>query len=151
MNGVLLAIDPGGIGGDTGIVLLGVPEDEPAYVRASWAVPNGLSGFRKWNEACHWLEDANIVVCEHFVNRNIPGADLSPCFIEGAVAYLRPDAYLQPASGKNTAVTDNALKRVGGYDFPKDHHHDQREASRHAYWWLKKNKHLPTLHVMYPH
>lgn len=149
--GTILGIDPGGVGGHTGIVLLDVPDNAPATLTKSWAVPNDFDGYMHWHRA--WgptYADVDVVVCEHFVNRNIKGADLTPCFIEGAVRALWPNVVLQPASGKNSSVPDAVLKRLGLYDFPKDHHNDQREAGRHAVWYLKKQHHMPTLLAGWP-
>lgn len=157
ITGNMLVIDPGGAGkGETGIVYLwlGMDGELPPEVLNSWAVPDGLEGFREWatSPAGHFpLNTVDFVVCETFVNRNIPGADLTPVLIEGAVRYLRPDTILQPAAGKNTAVPDEVLKRLGLYDLGTgDHHQDRREAARHAVWFLKKNKHLPTLKKGWP-
>lgn len=156
ITGSVLAIDPGGSGnGETGVVWLALHDDAPPHVFGSWAVPNGLEGFREWatSSVGHFPlhTGADTVVCETFVNRNIPGADLTPVLIEGAVRYLRPDTVLQPAAGKNTAVPDEVLKRLGLYDLGTgDHHQDRREAARHAVWFLKKNKHLPTLKKGWP-
>lgn len=149
----LLSIDPGGAGtGHTGIVRLWYTPTEAPLLLESWAVPDGLDGWLAWHDEYrledHWIDLE--VVCEHFVNRNVPGADLTPCFIEGSVRTVYRDVILQPAAGKNTAVPDTVLKRLGLYSFPGDHHHDRREAARHALWYLKKQKHIPTLKAMYP-
>lgn len=143
----LLSIDPGGRGGHTGVVLLNVPETAPVSLESSWAVPDDVDGFLDWYDRVGGFLRPDIVVCEHFVNRNIKGADLTPCFIEGAVRALWRDVKLQPASGKDTAVPNDVLKRLGLYAFPGDHHHDRREASRHGVWYLMKTQHLPTLQV----
>lgn len=155
ITGSLLAIDPGGSGkGETGVVWLALHDDVPPHVFGSWAIPNGLEGFREWatsSEGHFPLHTADVVVCETFVNRNIPGADLTPLLIEGAVRFVRADTVLQPASGKNTAVPDSALENLGLLDVGRgDHHQDRREAARHAVWFLKKNKHLPTVKAGWP-
>lgn len=149
----LLAIDPGGEGGDTGIVLLDYTDAAPAVLVDSWAVEEDLAGFHRWFEAHpEVLLDTPIVVCEMFVQRNVLGADLTPVLIEGAVRFMRPDAVLQPASGKNTAVPDRAMWAAGfNRDvFPKDHHADRWEALRHGLVYLKHQPHLPTLRAMFP-
>lgn len=142
----ILSIDPGGKGGDTGIVLIEYDDTQPATLVDSWAVHDGFDGFCQW-----WFDytsgndlhvDYHIV--ETFVNYGRPGADLSPLLIEGVVRYTYPDAVLSPASGKNTAVPDAVLRRLGLY-IPGDHHRDRTEAARHAVRWLKSNKHIPTL------
>lgn len=149
----LLSIDPGSSKAavsHTGIVLLDVPTSAQATLVESLAVPNGLVGFRDWYFAEQPKPD--LVVCEEFVNRNIRGADISPLLTEGAVRFLWPEAVLQPAAGKNTAVSDKALANLGFSKsaFGGDHHQDRWEALRHAVWFLKKRKHLPTLQAGWP-
>lgn len=161
-TGTVLGIDPGGAGrGHTGIVWLQYTEDRAATLLDSWAVPDGLEGFVAWAEdhnggagltADNYLDPTDpIVVCETFVNRNIPGVDLTPVLVEGAVRALFRDVVLQPASGKNMAVPDDVLARLGLLDIGKDdHHRDRREAARHAIRFLKNHRHLPTLLVGWP-
>lgn len=149
----LLSIDPGSskaATSHTGIVLLEVPNSAQPTLVASWAVPSGLMGFREWYFAEQPQPD--LVVCEEFVNRNIRGADISPLLIEGAARFLWPPVVLQPAAGKNAAVPDDALTRLGftKQSFGGDHHQDRWEALRHAVWYLKKRKHLPTLQRGWP-
>lgn len=142
----LLSVDPGGAGaGTSGIVLLSYTDTTAPVLVDSWAVPDALEGWLGWYDTQRSVVLPEVVVCEHFVNRNVPGADLTPCFIEGSVRTLYRHTVLQPASGKNSAVSDEVLTRLGLFSFPKDHHHDQREAARHAVWFLKKAKHRPTL------
>lgn len=157
ITGNLLVIDPGGSGkGHTGIVLMMYTDKHPAMLVDSWAVPGGLEGFLEWLrdpeggysiQSDHFSNPNGVrVVCETFVNRNIPGADLTPVLVEGAVRTVFDDVILQPAAGKNTAVPDEVLKRLGLYDIGTgDHHQDRREAARHAIWYLKKLQHMPTL------
>lgn len=149
----LLAIDPSGDPkGHTGIVRFEYGDDTPARATQTWAIPGGVKALHEWWEADSPVR--GIVVCEEFVNRNIPGADLSPLRVQGAIEWLSIDQgftlALQPAAGKNTAVTDEVLTRFGLYDFPGDHHHDRREAARHGLMFLKKHKHMPTIRAMYP-
>jgi len=151
----LLSIDPGGKGtGHTGIVLLSYEFDTTPELIASWAVPDGLEGWLDWHDEQEAADISstlwpNQVVCEHFVNRNVPGADLTPCFIEGSVRTLYRHTILQPAAGKNTAVPDTAMAALGfsKKGFKGDHHGDRWEALRHGLWYLKKARHLPTLRV----
>lgn len=151
----LISIDPSGVGGHTGVVLIGYGDDTPAYLIDSWAVEGDFEGFLDWWEEHRDETDmADYIICEHFVNWGKPGADLMPLAIEGAVrALCRVDRQdkpsLSPASGKDTAVPDAALKRMGMW-LPGDHHHDRREAARHGLWFLKRMRHRPTLEKMYP-
>ena len=144
----ILSIDPGGLGtGETGIALGVFTPTEPYHLLDTWAVPDNITGFRAWYyERWH---DADVVVCEQWVDRNIRGADRSPLLIEGAVRFLWPEVVLQPASGKNTAVSDQALKNLGVYTVG-GHHHDIREATRHAVLYLKHQHHMPTLKAGWP-
>lgn len=157
---MLLAIDPGAKGGHTGIVLLSVPEDRSAELAESWAIPGGVGPMLDWlDRGCirDILADTDVVVIEHFVNRNIKGADIGPAYVEGAIqgyaaALLSAEIVLQGASGKNTAVPDHAMERAGfsKKDFQGDHHGDRFEALRHALWYLKRTDHRPTLLAMFP-
>lgn len=154
MTETLLSIDPGGVGGHTGIGLFKFDDSTPVTLVDSWAVPDQLDGFREWvSRDAEMYEDftyADHVVCEKFVNRNIPGADLSPLLIEGVVRYLRPDVVLQPAASKNTIVPDAILKKMGlWFERSGDHHADRREAARHALIYMRNIKHRPTLEAMY--
>lgn len=154
----LLSVDPGGKGaGHTGIVLLQYTDTAPPIILDTWAVPDGLEGWLGWYD--HHVNHNSLdevepdeVVCEHFVNRNVPGADLTPCFIEGSVRTLYRHTVLQPASGKNSAVPDAVMAALGfsKKEFKGDHHGDRWEALRHAIWYLKKNRHLPTLRAGWP-
>lgn len=151
----ILAIDPAGEGGDTGIVAVTLPPDKPAYITTSWAVHDGFDGFiEQWVPAYFGnMTTANVVIVEHFVNYLGKAADITPVLIEGVVRYLAQgtEIVLQPSSGKNTAVPDSALARLGWDTFDsRDHHHDRKEAARHALWWIKKQRHLPTLAVAWP-
>lgn len=150
----ILSIDPGGKGGDTGIVLIEYDDTQPATLVDSWAVHDGFDGFCQW-----WFDytsgndlhvDYHIV--ETFVNYGRPGADLSPLLIEGVVRYTYPDVILSPASGKNTKMPDRAMTNLGFQRkaFGGDHHADRWEALRHALVWLKSQKHIPTLERAFP-
>ena len=143
----ILSIDPGGKGGDTGIVLLGYTSEFRPSCIESWAVPNGLGGFTDWYYT-DWLprHDAfnGTVVVEQFVHFKAVQIETTPILIEGAVRFIWPNAVLSPASGKNTAVPDEVMKRLGLY-IAGDHHRDRNEACRHALRWLKNQKHIPTL------
>lgn len=152
----LLSFDPGGSAtGHSGVVLLDVPEDAPATLVDSWAVPNGVEGMCVFLEA---FDDspADLIVCEHFVNYNVRGADLTPCFVEGVIRGWAHtwgcNVILSPASGKDTAVPDAAMTRAGfsKKNFKGDHHADRYQALKHALRYLKRTGHMPTLEAMFP-
>ena len=142
----ILSFDPAGKGGDTGVVHLVVTEvTRPALIN-SWAVPDGFDGFCGWaRQYGHFPVDVCIV--EHFVHFKHIQIESTPMLIEGVIRYLWPNTILSPASGKNTAVPDNVLKKLGLY-FPGDHHRDRTEAARHAVRYLKQQKHIPTLRAI---
>lgn len=149
---LILGIDPGGTGGHTGAVLVEYTGGTTPDLLTSWAVAGDMDSFRQWwnYDVRRWGFD--LVVCEMFVNRNKPGADLTPMLFEGAVRYLVPDVVLQPAAGKNTAVPDRALVNLGFSKdaFKGDHHGDRWEALRHVIWYIRKQDHVPTLRKGWP-
>jgi len=150
---VILSIDPGGLGaGETGIAVGYIDDTTPYELMDTYAVPDNLDGFRMWYYALVPGRTYDVVVCEKWVDRNIAGADRSAMLIEGAVRFLWPKVVLQPASGKNTAFPDLNMGNLGFYksDFRGDHHGDRWEALRHGLWWVKKQKHLPTLIKAFP-
>ena len=142
----ILSIDPGGKGGETGIVLLGYFEYATPRLLDSWAVPNGLEGFADWYYEWKDTYDAfaGTVIVEQFMHFKAIQIETTPILIEGAVRFIWPNVVLSPASGKNTAVPDEVMKRLGLY-IAGDHHRDRNEACRHALRWLKNQKHVPTL------
>lgn len=150
----VLGIDPGGK--TTGVVLLAVPEDEPAYLVDSWGIEGTVEHFVAWFNTYGFPVEDLTVVCEQFVNRGVHGADLSPLRIEGAVELLclqmGLQVVLQPASGKDTAVPDAALKRLGitKKSFSGDFHDDRFQAAKHAVWYLKRMRHRPTMEKGFP-
>lgn len=146
----VLGIDPGGKGGDTGVVFISYSDTQPATLVDSVAVHDGFDGFCEWwSDFTRRNEIPDTVVVETFVNYGRPGADLSPLLIEGVVRYFYPEAVLSPASGKNKSVPDAVLKRLGVY-MPGDHHRDRTEAARHVVRWLRNQNHIPTLRAGWP-
>lgn len=141
----ILSIDPSGIGGHTGVALGEFSERDPYALVQTWAVEGDVKGFFCWVDEFQLIwPRPDIIICEKFVDWNRPGADRTPLRIQGAIEYIYRDVVLQGASGKNTAVPDRVLQRMGMYE-DKSHHHDVREAIRHAVVYLKHNKHIPTL------
>ena len=146
----ILSIDPGGKGGDTGIVLLCYTSEFRPSCIESWAVPNGLGGFTDWYYT-DWLprHDAfnGTVVVEQFVHFKSVQIETTPILIEGAVRFIWPNAVLSPASGKDTQMPDAVMGNLGfcKATFKGDHHGDRWSALKHALRWLKNQKHIPTL------
>lgn len=145
----ILSFDPAGKGGDTGIVVLDYLSTMAPRVRESWAISGGYDAF------CDWLrfnEDINpdVVIVETFIHFKDIHIETTPILIEGAIRYVWPNAVLSPASGKNTAMPNDMMERIGfsKKDFAGDHHSDRWEALRHALRYLKNNKHIPTLRLI---
>ena len=145
----LLAIDPCGIGGTTGIVLLGYGEDEPARLLNSWNP--GTEGTYDWfyRRMFDRMVQPDVVVCEKYVNRNIPGADINPVRVEGAVHIFgrflgRKIEWRTPQ--QRLFVRDENLHKLGLlFEKVEDHHHDRREAARHGVSYLvERAHHKPT-------
>ena len=150
----LLAIDPAAetATSDTGWVVGTYDENTPFIIHNSGVIHNGFQGFIESVELGDWmyglLIDVDTVVCEDYVVFNSFG-DPSPLKIIGIVQYLRPDAHLQVPSGKNTLVPDAFLKEKGLWE-SEAHHNDDREAIRHAYYWLARTRHKPTVKELLP-
>lgn len=152
---MILCVDPGGKGGHTGIVLLEA-NDSGVAVLDSCVVPGGVYPVLEWL-AEQEIEDWSVVVVEHFVNRGVGGADITPAYTEGAIqGFLEArkwvgDIILSPASGKNEAVPDAVVSRlVSKKSFSHDHHQDRWEALRHGLRYLKRSGHLPTIRQLWP-
>ena len=147
----LLSIDPGGKGGDTGIVLLRYRDDEAPTLVNSWAIGGGLDGFRDWYlNAWYGLGIAETVIVENFVHFKAIQIETTPILIEGAVRFIWPNAVLSPASGKDTQMPDTMMEKLGfsKAGFSGDHHSDRWSALKHALRWLKHNRHIPTLKLI---
>ncbi len=144
----ILSFDPAGKGGDTGIVVLDYLSTMAPRVRESWAISGGYDAFCDWLRANDDI-NADTVIVETFIHFKDIHIETTPILIEGAIRYVWPNVILSPASGKNTAVPDDVLKRLGLY-FPGDHHRDRTEAARHAVRWLKNQRHIPTLRAGWP-
>lgn len=145
-------IDPGSDvapASHTGVSIGYYSDTEPYTFKEGYAIGGGLAGFLNWSQTAPWREGLQIVL-EKFTPWSSSRVDSSPQIIEGAVRTLVSvspyfiELHLQPASGKNTAVPNEVMYEFGVYE-DKSHHHDIREATRHVLWFLKKNKHMPTL------
>lgn len=132
----ILGIDPGM---RTGVALLDVPNDKPPALIFHEEISGGLSGFHEWWDL---RPEYDVLVVEDYIpRRGVPG-NVEPLRIIG---YLHPyGPVLQAPAGRKQAVSDDVLKRLGLH-LPGEPHRNEREAVRHAVWWLKKQRHLPTL------
>ena len=125
----------------------GTYSDEEAYtVLASGNISGGFRGFINDAAVLRLLRVAETVVCEKYVIYNRAG-DPSPMKIEGVVEFLRPDTIFQPSAHKNTLVPDDLMKKLGMWS-TAGHHHDEREAVRHALLYLTKTVHMPTMELV---
>lgn len=122
-------------------------DTQPFALLGSGVVAGGFAGFCADATLPKLLRAADVVVIEHYVVYNKNG-DPTPLLAEGVARFLRPDAVLQRSSGKNTLVPDDAMKALGLWS-TKGHHHDEREAIRHALVYLVKSRHLPTLRLVH--
>lgn len=145
-----VGIDPGGFGGETGIVWVSVEEDTPATLHAYWAVPDLVDGFTEWfnthGRKIDWGETH--VLVENFEDFGIRGADWSPLKVIGAT-----EALIKPSAGDFTLVrpidrkwvTNDAMRSLDMY-VKGGHHRDVTEAARHVVSYLSVNeRHKPTM------
>lgn len=128
----------------------------PLTITDSGIIDRGFQGFSDsaydGGSMLPVLEEVDIVICEDYKVFNSFG-DPSPLKIIGVVQFLRPDTVLQLPSGKNTMVPDSFLKEQGHWHTKANgggHHRDRTEAIRHAYYYLVRQKHLPTLKLLSP-
>lgn len=143
----ILALDPAAARGvsNTGWAFGTYSDTEAFALLSSGVVEGGYDGFCDEVNVRRLLNAADVVVCEKYVPYK--QADPSPMKIEGVVNFLRRDAVMQPASGKNTICPDTLLKALGLWS-TTGHHHDEREAVRHALVYLIKSKNIPTLNLV---
>lgn len=127
----------------TGWAFGGVSDTQPFAILGSGIVEGGFAGFCADINLHKLLRAADVVVVEHYVVYD-KNSDPTPLLAEGVARFLRPDAVLQRSSGKNTLVPDEKMKALGLWS-TEGHHHDQREAIRHALVYLVQNRHRPTL------
>ena len=121
-------------------------DDEALAILASGNITGGFKGFANDTAVLRLLRAADTVVCEKYVIYNRAG-DPSPMKIEGVVEFLRPDTNFQPSAHKNTLIPDDLMKRLGMWS-TAGHHHDEREAVRHALLYLTRAEHRPTLELI---
>lgn len=117
------------------------------------AISGGFNGFVAFLQTLRfrdWFRRVSRVVVEKYVPYGGAG-DTSPLLAEGALMYQLIQAGVplvrQPASGKNKMIPDSFLKTQGWYT-TKGHHHDEREAVRHALYYLTKQRHKPLLKAL---
>lgn len=137
---IILGIDPGE---RTGVAYLEVLDNTAPVLIGYREVPDGLDGFKRWWDE---REPYDVLVVEDYLVRGgVPqNHSEAPQRIIGFLSSYTP--IMQPPSGRKNAVSDAVLKRLGLY-LPGERLRNAREAVRHAVWFVKKSKHLPTLRV----
>jgi hypothetical protein len=150
----VLSIDPGGVGGHTGVAY-GKYGPRTPYTLVDYAhVPEGVVGFREYfpHTDSVGLTATHMILVEDFEDFGVRGADRSPLKIIGACEYLWGGSeefhLVRPIDRK--FVSDDVMKALGAY-VPGGHHRDVTEAARHAVAWLVKNNHQPTIKIGWPH
>lgn len=144
-----LSVDPGR---RTGISLCHYSKGTPLTLLASWDVPFGVPGFFDWYRTEEPI--VQFIVYESFdLREGKHGVDLTPVEVIGALKILALELEIplhdQPPAGRLQAVSDDVLRKFDMYQ-PGKAHRNERESNRHAVWWMKKQKHLPTLEKGWP-
>ena len=143
----IVSVDPGK---RTGIAFIHFDDDAPALVTYTFDVDGGVKGFIGWLAEFDDIFQGQefFVVYENFKPREGKhgvGTDASE--VIGALLYwahLRNvPAVPQPADGRMQAVPNEVIdKFVGAYG---NSDRNFKEAARHAVWYLKNAKHIPTI------
>lgn len=142
----ILSFDPGGT---TGWAFIGYEDDTEPTVLAYGQIPDGHLGFIKWwNQRVQYLPDTTIV-CESFTLRQgIPGVNLEPCYVMGALQALYDDEIVYQSPMFKGFCDNDALKAMGFYVKGQQH---ARDAFRHAVAYLRTHeKHIPTMRKGWP-
>lgn len=147
----ILGIDPGSE--HTGVCLLEATEDDLTYEQGL-EVHGGPEGVIAHLRLVGGIYKPDVTVVEGYEVRRGQAGDPHGLEVIGAVKFWLADnallpAVIQPAAGRKQAVSDEALKRLGLY-FSGKQNRNLKEAVRHAVWWAKKQKHLPTLRKGWP-
>ena len=131
----LLAIDPCGVGGTTGIVLLGYGGDKPARLLNSWNPGTEETYDWFYKRMFDRMVHPDVVVCEKYVKGAV---HVFGRFLGKEIVWRTPQQRL--------FVRDENLRRLGLlFEKVEDHHHDRREAARHAIAYLvERAHHKPT-------
>jgi hypothetical protein len=152
----ILSIDPGGIGGHTGVVVGSYDPSTPLKITFNEAIGGGFEGFYEWvhkdtHKRLFMPLNGSVVVCEHFSLRGHT-ADITPAFIEGGVRMLNPQTVLQnPSDAFGNKFITRADLSIWSAPFEKDHHKDQESALIHMLAFLVKRNHKPTVDYLAEH
>lgn len=145
----ILAVDPGGT---TGWSLWLMREAAPIEHVEHGMIPGGVDGFITWATESgfvgHYAEWPDLtVVSETFVlDGRTRKPDITPLKIEGALSVLFP-GWVGQRNVAKAAAPDAFLKK---HDlWWKGQGHD-RDSARHAIYYAKSVRHLPTIRHFWP-
>lgn len=144
----LIAFDPAAETevSDTGYAILEYDEGSNPVLAESGVIRGGFHGFCSWiGDHYNRVEECDTVICEKFVLYNM-AADITPTLTEGVVRFLFPDVVLQPSNILGV-ITDNHLRKMDLYT-TEGHHNDRNSAVKHALYYLRSQRHTPTLRML---
>ena len=140
----LIAIDPGQ---RTGVAVFKY-DDMLVRCVSSEEVYGGLVGFYDWLGKRTLYPGTTIVIEDFILDAWKHSVDLTPVFVIGMVwgwcESKKIPFVKQPPAGRKEAVSDDVLKRAGWY-LAGEPNRNAREATRHGAWWLKNQRHQPTI------
>ena len=143
----IMSVDPGK---RTGVALVHFNDTMPAGYDNSWDVPGGLEGWAAWitEHQDLFLYREFFIVYESFTLREgVHGVCTDAPEVIGAVLTWAKDwdvpAVPQPPAGRMKAVPNKVLDKF--HKFRGNAERNEKEAFRHAVWYLKNAKHLPTI------
>ncbi len=145
----IMSVDPGK---RTGVVFVTFDDESPMQLVDSWDIPGGAHGFMDfldtYAQPARTPEPVDFVVYESFIPRegvHGVGTD-APEVIGVLLAWAgnrRIAAVPQPPAGRMKAVPNKVLDKFWYFHGNQDR--NVKEAARHAVWYLKNAKHLPTI------
>lgn len=134
----ILGVDPGV---RTGVAVIEVDDDSAPVLVSFEEVYGGVNGFTEW-----WKTHPpyDVLVAERYIPRGgVPQNNSGDP--QGVLGFLAPyNPVLQTPAGRLKGVSDAVLKRLGLY-LPGERLRNAREAVRHSVWYLKNQRHRPTL------
>lgn len=142
----IIAVDPGK---RTGIAFIHFDDDAPAIVTYTFDVAEGVQGFIDWLlEYGDTFKDFFVVYENFRIREGKHGVGTEASEVIGALLFwarytAQVPAVPQPADGRMAAVPNKVLDKFITTSGNSDRNF--KEAARHAIWYLKNAKHLPTI------
>lgn len=145
----IMAVDPGK---RTGVVFVTFNDGTPMEVVDSWDIPGGAQGFLDFldthRQPARTPEPVDFAVYERFIPREgVHGVGTDAPEVLGVLLHWANEhdllAVPQSPAGRKKAVPDKVLDKF--YQFSGNADRNVKEAARHAVWYLKNAKHLPTI------